>query len=317
LDPSRTSSLLRSSSETTTNLANFAVFKNNIKNLTKSESNLIYQQETDDCSQINKREEFSNEFFNENLIKGNDIFSRQNTNFHLSNLIIKEDEFKAKKKTIDSIVANLNKKSENDSLPRETHTPTNKVNSLKCCSFCNKNFCNKYFLRTHLAIKHSIIASLDELSSYSNDAIQNFDFFQKRQTPLCKNISWESKSQLSSDCSIDSSTQLAPRSPSSSDASFTSLSPIPQNLNNEMFSLHTFKSESLSGFEKNSTRQKKICQIISDNSKMESAENELLNSSQGKGEEQLEGYCTICNRLFCNKYYLKVIFFNKTCLNFF
>jgi len=153
------------------------------------------------------------------------------------------------------------------------------------------------------------MASLDELGSYSNEPIQNFDFFQKRQTLQCKNTSWESKSQLSSDCSIDSSTLLAPRSPSSSDVSFTSLSPIPQSLNNEMISLHTFKSESHSGSEKTSTRQRKICQIISDNSKIESADNELLNSSQPKGEEPLEGYCTICYRLFCNKYYLKVNFF--------
>ncbi len=311
MDPSFTSSLLRSSSETASKLAKFAVFKNGIKNFSKSESNLIHQQETDDCSQINNREELNKEFFNENLIKGNNVFGKQNTNFHLSNLVTKEEEFKAKRKTIDSIVENLNKKSENDALPRETQTLTNKVNSLKCCNLCNKNFCNKYFLRTHLAIKHSIIASLDELSTYSNESIQNFDFFQKRQTPQCKNTSWESKSQLSSDCSIDSSTLLAPRSPSSSDVSFTSLSPIPQSLNNEMISLHTFKSESHSGSEKTSTRQRKICQIISDNSKMESADNELLNSSQPKGEEPLEGYCTICFRLFCNKYYLKVNFFKR------
>lgn len=133
------------------------------------------------------------------------------------------------------------------------------------CDLCNKEFCNKYFLKTHKANKHGVYSEVSPASITSNQILAAAISSPSSSSFL--NISHGSASNPLAQC--------VPQAPTTASSSSSSI----------------IKSGSSSAAESSfsanfPTGEKSSC----------------LTSS---GSQQRESFCELCQKEFCNKYFLK------------
>ena len=189
------------------------------------------------------------------------------------------------------------------------------------CELCNREFCNKYFLRTHKAVKHdtvdadpSVICSRLPacIDNFSGSFHSNFGLSQSSSTPVISHYSG-----LFSSTPDDAD---APAGKMSSKRQFST-----PHMSRRLFSPDCCRSPvtsplpSTASSQSTSINQDRDSQIVSSvitavMNGMSDADPGMISPSGytnsgsslvGMRESSMEDYCEICQKHFCNKYYLK------------
>ncbi|XP_059174989.1 uncharacterized protein LOC131955054 [Physella acuta] len=183
------------------------------------------------------------------------------------------------------------------------------------CELCDREFCNKYFLKTHKANKHGIYEDNSPPSSgvpipfpglmMPQDPLASFSFkMDSLKTPCSEPLlPWSFK--------LDSSS-IQPKRPDSSPSMKpidTSLPMFPMPLPN-LESPKPAPPKNNDGCESNSLALSSSSTTSSATSILTSMTNSIKNGpSPGNppptSDPSMEDYCHICQKHFCNKYYLK------------
>ena len=214
------------------------------------------------------------------------------------------------------------------------------------CYLCKKEFCNKYFLRTHLANKHKVFLNGNDLTTLSgasmsklqNDLL-NEQLMNNRSSGSSsgggKNKKNSSSTSSNNNMNTSGGANVMHRSSSasstssnnSSASSSASISPIPAH--NSQLHHHSSNPNTIANVlysqqqqqkpsSPSSIQQQKLYNKLNGGG---SIDNELLlnayqklnqelhlnGASNGTNGGVIEDFCELCNKQFCNKYYLKVI----------
>ena len=184
------------------------------------------------------------------------------------------------------------------------------------CYLCKKEFCNKYFLRTHLANKHKVFLNSNDLSTLSGASMSKLqnDLLEEQQKNKFnrKNKSQQQRVGAPNGASnVRSSSASSSGSTHSSASSSTSNSPVPQQHAQSNLTIANVLYTQQNGG-KNSVN--KLTNQASSASSMSSEEiisnaymklNGDAASSGNAASTAVEDFCELCNKQFCNKYYLK------------
>jgi hypothetical protein len=162
------------------------------------------------------------------------------------------------------------------------------------CYLCKKEFCNKYFLRTHLANKHKVFLNGNELAAVSGASmhkLQNDLLKESKKKSQQQQMGHGGQSQQHRSSSASSSASTTHSSASSS----ASLSPVSHQQQSHSYN----GNQSSNKFNGNHSGNMK-----NDDSFFQKNNDSQTNSASVAGG--VEDFCELCNKQFCNKYYLKV-----------
>ena len=188
------------------------------------------------------------------------------------------------------------------------------------CYLCKKEFCNKYFLRTHLANKHKVFLNSNDLSTLSGASMSKLqnDLLEEQQKNKFnrKNKSQQQRVGAPNGASnVRSSSASSSGSAHSSASSSTSNSPVPQQQQHAQSNLtianvlYTQQNGGKSGGNK-LANQASSASSMSSEELISNAYMKLNGDSANPGNSSatssaVEDFCELCNKQFCNKYYLK------------
>ncbi len=178
------------------------------------------------------------------------------------------------------------------------------------CYLCKKEFCNKYFLRTHLANKHKVFLNSNDLSTLtgaSMSKLQN-DLFKEHQQNKRNNNGGQHTSSNKTK-SNGSSGNTNGRSSSASSTESTRSSRTTSSLSNSPNSHQQSMTIANVLYNKNKTgHDDQLIYNTNNNSINTTTSNHTNTANTANGNtssSMVEDFCELCNKQFCNKYYLK------------
>jgi hypothetical protein len=151
------------------------------------------------------------------------------------------------------------------------------------CYLCKKEFCNKYFLRTHLANKHKVFLNGNDLTTLSGPSmskLQNDLLMEQNPHGKIKSQKGNNSNSGSGNGQQRSSSASSTSSNRSSQSSTDSMQHQQKMQQNEM--------------------------LLNAYGKMGNGDLANGANSNANGSGLVEDFCELCNKQFCNKYYLKV-----------
>ena len=191
------------------------------------------------------------------------------------------------------------------------------------CYLCKKEFCNKYFLRTHLANKHKVFLNGNEnpMSKFESAGgdMDERDSLAKKSHKTSSTGNKNGSSSNNNRSSSTSSQSSSASSGSTSGSSSASISPVPQhnshsqqtNSNNAHHSSQSLVN-SIYGNQQLTSSSSSTSSSISSSSNAKYMKGELNDSNNQTAT--VEDFCELCNKQFCNKYYLKVSYLSFFCI---
>ena len=185
------------------------------------------------------------------------------------------------------------------------------------CYLCKKEFCNKYFLRTHLANKHKVFLNNNELSTLSGASmskLQNDLLDEQNKNKKSKlNINGSGGGASGSQTEHRSSSASSSASTNSSVSSSASNSPVPQQQQHQLQQSQQMQQlqQNQSSPSSSQTSSNTIANVLLAQQQKQplSVKAEDLQRSLSESSS-VEDFCELCNKQFCNKYYLKVRILN-------
>ncbi|CAG5125877.1 unnamed protein product [Candidula unifasciata] len=187
------------------------------------------------------------------------------------------------------------------------------------CELCDREFCNKYFLKTHKANKHGIY---EDNSPPANNVPLPFPGLMIPQDPLVSlNFSMDSLKPPSSEPLMHWPFKLEPpqhakkpESPSSVKSTDNSIPLFPMSLpglespkaltnksSSNNYNMGNIANSTSSSISSNYPTSTSILTTITNSIKKEASSS----TTPQTNDPSMEDYCHICQKHFCNKYYLK------------